>query len=285
MSFNYCTLSDVRKELMGLDVSDLPTSLPASIEDYFIPAAKREIDSFCGESFDSKRVREFLDGNNLAQIPLRHKPILQVDVVTARLVPSMKWIFFKRWFYIKSVSHDGTVVSIDGGVEPVSSSFVPTFETPYTYAVGSGLTPEVSVGFTATVSNSTEQYERSDLFIDSANGLLIIPPRVLFIEAQGIPFYNYTWLQGHRNIEVGYTYGYKDIDSLPFELRVACAKLVAAKVLQQKGMWVSAGTKSISDGGCFPGSKSFGEGAFSTEIKALKEEAYNILARYKRITV
>ena len=91
-----------------------------------------------------------------------------------------------------------------------------------------------------------------------------------------------TWLNGQRNIEVVYSYGYKDLASLPYELRKASAKLVAAKVLQVKGMWVSAGTKSISEDGV---SKSFGDGAYSTEIKALKEEAYAVLKRYKRITV
>ncbi|MGI0060366.1 MAG: hypothetical protein ACREBJ_11435, partial [Nitrosotalea sp.] len=125
-------------------------------------------------------------------------------------------------------------------------------------------------------------YEASDLHVDAVNGILIIPPRVLFIEAQGVPFWNYTWLMGQRNIEVDYYYGYKDLASLPFELRRATAKLVAAKVLQQKAMWISAGAKSLSHDEM---SRNFGEGAYSQQISALKEEAYNILDRYKRITV
>ena len=282
MSFSYCDLNDVKGELLGLDVSDLPTTLITRISADYIPTAKREVDSFCGENFDLTRVREFYNGNNMPTLPLKHKPIRQVDVVKIRIVPSMSWFFFRRWFYIKNTAHDGTVVSLSGGVEPVDPATQPLFEAPYTYLTGTGLTPEVMSGNTATFSDSTEQYERSDLHIDSVNGVLVIPPRVLFIEAQGVPFWNYTWLNGQRNIEVVYSYGYKDIDSLPFELRRASAKLVAAKVLQQKAMWVSAGAKSLSEDGV---SKSFGDGAYSTEIKALKEEAYAVLARYKRITV
>lgn len=280
--FQYTTVEDVKAQLLGLDVSDLPATLLDRIEDDYIPQAKREIDSFCSENFDKTRVREYLNGNNLPTLTLRHKPIRQVDVVTIRIVPSLKWFFFRRWFYIKNTSHDGTVVCPSGGVEPVSSTFVPSFETPYTYLTGTGFDPEVGSGNTATFSDSTEQYEKSDLHIDAANGILIIPPRVLFVEAQGIPFWNYSWITGQRNIEVVYTYGYEDIDALPLELRTAAAKLVAAKILQAKAMWVSAGTKSISMDGV---SKSFGEGAYSTEIKALKEEAYAVLNRYKRITV
>ena len=282
MTFQYCTLSDVQGELLGLDISDLPTTLTDRINNDFIPLAKREVDSYCRENFDATRVREFYNGNNLPTLPLRHSPIRQVDVVTIRIVPSLKWFFFRRWFYIKNTRQDGTVVSVSGGVEPVSSTTVPIFETPYTYPTGTGLTPEVGIGNTATLINTTAQYERSDLHIDAANGILIIPPRVLFIESQGVPFWNYTWIMGQRNIEVDYTYGYKDQASLPFEIRKATAKLVAVKILQIKAMWISSGTKSISQDGV---SKSFGEGAYSTETKALKEEAYEILNRYRRITV
>lgn len=281
MTFQYCTIEDVKGELLGLDVSDLPATLLSRIEDDYIPTAKREVDTYCGENFDLTSVREYYDGTNLPTLPLRHKPIRQIDSVTLRIVPSMKWFFFKRWFYIKNTSHDGTVVCPDGGVAPVDTNFIPKPDNKYTYPVGSGLTPE-SVTPTASFSSSTDQYESSDLHIDAANGILVIPPRVLFVEAQGIPFWNYTWLIGQRNIEVAYSYGYKDADSLPLELKKATAKLVAAKVLQMKAMWVSSGAKSISMDNV---SKSFGEGAYSTEIKALKEEAYAVLKRYKRITV
>lgn len=282
MSFNYCTLDQIKSELLGLDISDLPPTLISRIEDDYIPTAKSETDSYCGENFDLTRVREYLDGNNLPVIPLRHKPIRQIDNVTMRIVPSMKWFFFQRWFYIKTVAHNGVVVTLDGGVAPVTPPFESKFEAPYSYITGTGFLPEVLSGNTATFSNSTQTYEHSDLHVDAVNGLLIIPPRVLFIEAQGVPFFNYTWIQGQRNIEVGYYYGYKDFSSLPFELKKANAKLVAAKVLQVKAMWVSSGAQSISQDGV---SKSFSGGAYSNEIKNLKEEAYNILNRYRRITV
>lgn len=275
--FNYCTVEDVKGELLGLDVSDLPSTLLDRIEEDYIPTAKREVDSYCAENFDLTNVKEFYNGNNMPTLALRHKPIRQINNVVMRIVPSLKWFQFRRWFVVKNTSHDGTVVALAGGVAPATSVDVP----PYTYLAATGLEP-TSLTPTGTFEDSTERYEQSDLHVDAANGILIIPPRVLFVESQGIPFWNYTWIMGNRNVEVDYKYGYKDIDSLPFELRKAAAKLVAAKVLQVKAMWVSAGTKSISMDGV---SKSFGEGAYSTEIKALKEEAYAVLNRYKRITV
>lgn len=277
MSFQYCTIDDVKGELLGLDVSDLPATLVSRINSDFIPLFKREVDSYCGENFDLTSVKEFYNGNNMATLPLRHRPIRQIDNVVMRIVPSLKWFQFRRWFVIKNTSHSGVVVALEGGVSPVSPSGYP----PYTYAVGSGLQPE-SATPTANFLNTTPQYETSDLHVDAVNGILVIPPRVLFVEAQGIPYWNYTWLMGHRNVEVQYSYGYKDVASLPFELRRAAAKLVAAKVLQMKAMWVSSGAKSLSMDGV---SKSFGDGAYSTEIKALRDEAYMILNRYKRIMV
>lgn len=280
MAFNYCDIEDVKGELLGLDVSDLPDTLIDRINEDYIPYAKRDVDTYCAENFDLTRVREFYNGNNMPTLPLRHKPIHQVDVVTLRIVPSLKWFEFRRWFYIKNISHDGTPVTLSGGVEPVGT-FFPKYEAPYLYPALSEFTP-TSLTPNVAFNDTTAQYEKSDLHVDAVNGVLVIPPRVLFVEAQGIPFWNYTWINGQRNIEVVYSYGYKSLAALPFELRKACAKLVAAKVLQQKGMWASAGTKSISEEGV---SKSFGEGAYSTEIKAFKEEAYAILNRYKRITV
>jgi hypothetical protein len=282
MPFNYCQLDDVKAELLGLDVSDMPATLIDRITDDYIPMMTQEIDTYCSENFNLTRVREFYDGTDLPYLALRHKNIRQIDNVTIRIVPSMQWFFFQRWYYIKTTAHDGTIVAPDGGVEPVHPPYQPKFDTPYTYATGVPLTPNVISGNTANFSNSTDQYERSDLHVDSVNGLLIIPPRVLFIEAQGVPFWNYTWLRGQRNIEVGYWYGYQDYAHLPATIKHAAAKLVAAHVLQKKAMWVSSGTKSISQDNV---SKSFGEGAYSTEIKAFREEAFKTLDRYKRIMV
>lgn len=276
MTFQYATLDDVKGELLGLDVSDLPDTLVTRISNDFIPLAKREVDTYCAENFDATTVREFYDGNNLPTLPLRHKPIIQVRNIVLRIVPSLKWFQFRRWFVIKDTAHDGTVVAKAGGVIPVGTAI-----PPYLYPVGSGLTPTDPTP-TANFIDDIPTYEGSDLHIDAVNAVLTIPPRVLFIEAQGVPFWNYTWIMGQRNIQVDYTYGYLDIDHLPFEIKKATAKLVAAKVLQVKAMWVSSGTKSMSVDEV---SKNFGDGAYSTEIKTLKEEAYNILARYKRITV
>jgi len=282
MSFDYCTLSDIQAELLGLDISDLPPTLISRINNDYIPMVKADVDSYCAENFDLTRVREFYDGNNLPTLALRHKPIHQIDVVTLRIVPSIQWFQFSRWFYIKNTSHTGEVVSVSGGVSPIVPGFLPTFDNPYSYPIGSGLTPEVSLGNTSSFSDSTSTYEGSDLHVDSVNGQLIIPPRVLFIESQGVPFWNYSWLMGQRNIEVGYYYGYTDVDHLPRAIRHASAKLGAAKILQMKGMWNSAGARSISQDNV---TKNFGEGAYSAEIKMLKDEAHSLLNRYKRITV
>ena len=277
MPFNYCSLNDVQAELLGLDVSDMPATLMDRIQNDYMPLMKEEVDTYLGENLDLTFVTEWYDGNDLPTIVLRHKNINQVCNVVIRIVPSMQWFQFRRWYNIKTVDHTGIKIALDGGVEPINGTVLP----PYIYPVGSGVVPTGRVP-TANFIRSNAQYERSDLHIDNVNGVLIIPPRVLFIEAQGVPFWNYTWLKGQRNIQVDYWYGYADYAHLPSTIKHATAKLVAAHVLQKKAMWVSSGTKSISQDNV---SKNFGDGAYSTEIKALREEAYKVLDRYKRIVV
>ena len=41
MSFNYCTLNDVKGWLAGVDVSDMPSTLDKLIEQNYIPWATR----------------------------------------------------------------------------------------------------------------------------------------------------------------------------------------------------------------------------------------------------
>lgn len=280
MSFNYCTLNDVKRWLSGLDVSEMPENLDAIIEQTFIPWAKREIDSYLGQNLDSTTVNEFYDGKGTKDLVLRHSPVSFVRKCKIRIIPSAIWVQFKRWFHVNEHTITGIKIAERGGVEPVDLDDIP----PYTFPTSAPVPEDVKVssGHTATFSNTDDQFDRVDLIVNCRLGILTIAPRVLYLENQGVPFWNYTFIPGISNIEVEYDYGYKDLESLPNEVRQASAQLIAATVLMNKGQFSGAGAVSLTHDSI---SKSFGDFPFGKYIQMYMDSAKKSLAPYKRIGV
>ena len=288
-SFPYCTLDDVKAELLGLDISDMAKTLETRITDNLIPAAQRWVDNYADTNFDKTRITEYYNGNGIDLLYLRHKPVREVHRVIMRIIPSVQWFEFKRWYYVNEFSGTGTRVGRPGGVAPKTTSDVP----PYTFNENEdyGFEDEVTAGIeTGTFELSDDRYAGADIFVDLKSGSLTIPPRILFQENQTYPFWNYTWIRGTQNIEVQYTYGYSDpaqpdelIDdptngSLPQEITDATAKIAAALVLRSKGLFTSMGAKSFSVDGVNMG---FGNIMFEGHIQALEQDAKFILDKYK----
>lgn len=263
--------------LAGVDVSEMPPTLDHIIEQMWIPWAKREVDIFCGENFDVTTINEFYDGSGGKDMVLNHRPISFVRNVVLRVIPSLEWFHFLRWFHLNTTDQLGHSVTQRGGVTPIGGA-----SAPYVFPIGS-TTPADMQGAvpTGNFNNTTEQYTEADLFVDCRRGILTIPPRILYLENQAIPFWNYTFLRSTNNIEIEYDYGYKDIDSLPVEIRQATAQFAAAAVLANKGQFASAGALSISLGGV---SKSFGDMPYANYIRSYTEAAKSVLTRYKRIS-
>lgn len=282
MSFDYCTLQDVKSWLVGLDVSDMPSNLDDIIKKQYIPWAKREVDRFVGENFDLTTINEFYDGSGSDSLILRHRPVHFVRNCVLRIIPQIEWFQFKRWFHLNHISQRGTVSSVRGGVEPNDTDAIPPYKFIEGSSVPSDLQTSDSGQVTATFNNTREQYEKSDLYVDTTRGILQIPPRILFLENQAVPFWNYTWLKGTQNIEVEYDYGYENLESLPDEVRSACAQLAAASVLANKGLFAGAGSISLSGKG---GSRSFGESMYASTIKTYIESAKASLTPHQRIRV
>jgi len=280
MGFNYCTIDDAKMWMAGLDVSDMPTTLDKIIETEFIPWAKREIDRYIGENFDLTTTNEFYDGSGTPNMVLRHRPIRFIRKAILRLIPAVQWFEFKRPFHLNNIDTLGTDVGNRGGVEPIDDVVVPPFTFPETDTVPDDV--KVASGNTANFNNTTLQYERADLFVDMAKGTVIIPPRILFLENQAVPFWNYTFLRGFQNIELEYDYGYENLESLPREIRSACARIVAAAVLSTKGIFAGSSAMSLTSEG-FP--KSYGDFPYSAHVKSLTEGALTSLSPYKRIRV
>jgi len=276
--FNYCTLNDVKQWLAGLDVSEMPPTLDLIIEQNYIPWAKRQVDGFIGENLDLTTVTEYYDGSGRIELILNHRPISFLRKCVLRLIPSVQWFEFKRWFHLNNVDQLGITVAVKGGVEPNTTNDNP----PYTFVSGSPVPADMIGTPTATFNDTTAQFEKSDLIVDCRKGILSIPARILYLENQALPFWNYTWLRSNSNIEVTYDYGYKDIDSLPQEIRSATAQFVAAAVLSTKGQFMGGGISSFS---LTSGSKSFGEMPFASHIKMYIESAKATLTPYKRIRV
>lgn len=279
MSFNYCTLNDVKGWLAGVDVSDMPSTLDKLIEQNYIPWAKRQVDTFIGENLDSTTVTEHYDGSGMVELVLHHRPITFVRKCVLRIIPSVQWFEFKRWFHTNNIDQLGTKVTEYGGVTPLSPGAIP----PYTFAMGSPVPEDLQGGTpTGEFSGSTAQYEASDLFVNCRLGILTIPPRIMYLENQGVPFWNYTWMRGQANIEVVYDYGYRNLESLPIEVRNACAQFVAAAVLATKGQFMGAGSTSFTLGQI---PRSYSTHPFAAHIQAYQEGAKAALGAYKRVRV
>lgn len=256
----YCTWDDVKACLLGLDVADVPSTLQSRIEATYIPALKSEIDNYCRQNFDLTTISRFIDGSGTDKIVLPHRPIKEFTYCVLRVIPSISWYTFKRWRSINVVDSNGVTVAIQGGPEPHTGK-----EPPY------------SVGDYDWETDIT----KADIFVDASNGILVIPPRILYLEMQAIPFWNYTWLKGNANIEVQYTYGYAS-NNYPPDLKLAAAKLVACQVLLIKGIGISAGANSMSIDGV---SRNFGGTPYQALIQDFRTQAYQTLDKYRRMEI
>jgi len=256
----YCAWDDVKACLLGLDVADVPITLQTRIEDTYIPALKNEIDTYCRQNFDETTITQFFDGTGTEKIVLPRRPIKELKQCILRVIPSISWYTFKRWRHINVIDSQGYTIAVQGGPEPHTGA-----EPPYVPA---------DYDWETTI-------EKADLFVDCANGLIVIPPRILYLEMQAIPFWNYTWLKGNANIEVQYTYGYAS-SNYPLDLKLAAAKLVACQLLLIKGIGISAGTNSMSIDGV---SRNFGGTPYSALIQDFRTQAYQTLDRFRRLEV
>lgn len=278
MSFNYCNLNDVKTWLAGVDVSDMPSSLDLMIEKSYIPWAKRQVDIYIGDNLDNTTVTEYIDGSGGPELILRHRPISFLRKCVLRLIPSVQWFEFKRPFLTNEVDQTGIKVATRGGSTPIGDAL-----PPYVFSANSPVPEDMkSLTPTATFDSATSTYESADLYVDCRLGMLVIPPRILYLDNQAVPFWNYTFLKGYENIEVTYDYGYKDLDSIPAEVRNACAQFVAAAVLQTKGQFTGAGATSLTLGSV---PRSYGEMPYAGHIKAYMENAKQALATHKRLKV
>lgn len=276
--FQYCDKNEVFQWLAGIDISDMPSSIDLIIEQNYIPWAKRQIDTYIGENLDSTTVTEHYDGSAMVELILNHRPINFLRKCVLRVIPSMEWFEFRRWFHMNNIDQLGVKIAEYGGVSPIGEA-----KPPYVFAVGS-LVPANLIGATptGTFSGSTTQYEASDLFINCRLGLLTIPPRIMYLENQAIPFWNYTWLRGYGNIEISYDYGYRTQADLPQEIRSACAQFVAAAVLATKGQFMGAGATSFTVGQI---PRSYSTQPYAAHIVAYQEGAKMALASYRRMRV
>ena len=256
----YCSWDDVKANLLGLDVGDLPTSLQTRVEQYFIPSLKMEIDGYCRQNFDVTEITQFIDGSGTDHMMGLRRPIIELKNCILRVIPSISWYQFRRWRNVNVVDSQGVTVAVQGGPEPINNSVTPPY-APADYT------------WDSTITNA-------DLFVDCINGYLTIPPRILYLEMQAIPFWNYTFLRGNKNIEVTYSYGYKT--AYPKDFSIAAAKLLAAQVLLLKGIGTSAGTNSITMDGA---SRNFGGTPYTALIQEYKTQAYVILDRFRRIEI
>ncbi len=258
----YCSWDDIKACLAGLDIGDMASTLQSRVENFYIPALKNEIDTYCRQNLDKKTITQFIDGSGTDKIVKEiRRPINKLTNCILRVIPSISWYQFRRWRHINVIDSQGYTIATQGGPEPINSTVTPPYgPTDYTW--------ETTI-------------EKADLFVDCASGILTIPPRILYLEMQAIPFWNYTFLRGNNNIEITYDYGY-ETNNFPLDLRMAAAKLVACQILLLKGISVGAGANSISMDGV---SRNFGGTPYGAIIEDFRRQAYATLDHFRRFEV
>ena len=133
---------------------------------------------------------------------------------------------------------------------------------------------------------ASEQYiYDADLLIDSALGSLTIPPRILYLNTTAVPFWNYTFLKGDRNVSVVYTFGFKNPQCVPDAFRSAVACRVAMKVLYGIGMMAGEGASEVSIENVRTAYSRNHNLPYSDLFDRLDKECKKTLNKWKRITV
>ena len=104
----YCTNADVRAELAGVYLDDIPDIDDLIVDD--IAIHQEEINSRCNNNFNSTRELIWLDGTGLATINLPHQPVTTLHNLVLRVVPSVMWYTFSNPAYINVLRRDGISV-------------------------------------------------------------------------------------------------------------------------------------------------------------------------------
>jgi len=256
----YCSWDDIKACLLGLDIGDMPTTLQDRMTQFYIPTLKMEIDNYCHQNFNRTRITEFYDGTGSDKLVLNRRPIASFTNCILKVIPSISWYTFMRWRQINITDSQNVTVATQGGPEPHAGKYPPYSPTDYDWE---------------------SDIVKADLFIDCVNGIITIPPRILYLEMNAIPFWNYTWLRGNNNIEVTYDYGY-EAANFPNDLRFAAAKLAACQLLLIKGIGISAGANSMNIDDV---SRNFGGTPYQALIEDMRKQAFAILDKFRRIII
>ncbi len=207
-----------------------------------IPYAERRLEQKCHRTFKETSEAAYLDGNDSPYMMLPHRPITAVSSVILRVTPNVNWVTFTSIAYINC---------------------------------------EDALGQTVRVQSTDAVVQVADLLIDCALGKMIIPERVMYIELKQFPFWNYMFMAGNANVYVAYTWGY-DIDSIPEDIRIMCAKMTSIEVLYKAGDQVSGGSVGKSVDGL---SRSWPGIPYGNRIDRLQTEIDEIARNYREIGV
>jgi len=191
----HCSLRQVRRLLMGLDLSPFRgdngslDEFDAMLVEDIIPEASARAVRVMRTNFDYSREIWYFNGPGSTDLVLPRKAIIYVNAVFLRILPSLVWYRFVR---IRNV--DGAEFAAIGGIEPPPA--LPENLLPYGDANTPYYTPQILTGA-----------EDADLFISPRRRTLSIPPRVLAANI-ATPFWDWTFMPGNMNVEVHFAYGY-----------------------------------------------------------------------------
>jgi hypothetical protein len=190
-----------------------------------------------GRTFNAVTTANYFDGTGTPELNLPYIPILSIDKMVIRITPMIDWWTAQRIRYINCVDHRGVLV-----------------RTP----------------------DSDADIKNADLLVDCVEGKMRIPERILYLDNQASPFWNYTFLRGVKNIYVSWTYGYTSA-TIPDDIRLFCAKLTAIDVLRAVGNQLSGGSVNVIANGF---SRSYAGVPFAGQINMLQDDIAEIRSNY-----
>lgn len=104
----YCTLGDVKNELLGIDLTKLP-GIDARII-ALIPIMEHRVDYKTQRTFKEHTTTAYLDGNGMPKLLLPFIPIKIVSECKLRVTPNIDWHTFKKIAIINTLDFAGNSI-------------------------------------------------------------------------------------------------------------------------------------------------------------------------------
>ena len=119
----YCTLGDVRQELVGVGEIDKLSDINSIITDK-IYMETEAINARTNNIFNEITATEMLDGNGTGLLVLPRRPVTSVSIVRIRIVIEFDWVVFNTFGYVNVIDRWGNNVRTPSTDDEVRAAYM-----------------------------------------------------------------------------------------------------------------------------------------------------------------